>query len=114
MPRGNPVVEQLRWECDQLRKQLEERRKPPPDDPSIGCGDGSCLIRSPQGMHTNGGCRCDERRLRMALQWWKRRAAFLEETIGEQREQMSGLLSELSVLQGEYGELKWRMEGLEK
>ncbi|MCO8609680.1 hypothetical protein KGP95_13295 [Burkholderia multivorans] len=23
-----------------------------------GCGDGGCLIRKPQGMHTNGGCRC--------------------------------------------------------
>lgn len=23
-----------------------------------GCTDGGCLIRRPQGMHTNGGCRC--------------------------------------------------------
>lgn len=23
-----------------------------------GCSDGGCMIRAPQGMHTNGGCRC--------------------------------------------------------
>lgn len=23
-----------------------------------GCTDGGCMIRTPQGMHTNGGCRC--------------------------------------------------------
>lgn len=23
-----------------------------------GCGDGSCLIKKPSGMATNGGCRC--------------------------------------------------------
>lgn len=26
---------------------------------SIGtCGDGGCLVKTPVGMHTNGGCRC--------------------------------------------------------
>ena len=24
------------------------------------CGDGGCLVLKPQGMHTNGGCRCFE------------------------------------------------------
>lgn len=23
-----------------------------------GCSDGYCVIKKPQGMHTNGGCRC--------------------------------------------------------
>lgn len=23
-----------------------------------GCGDGNCLVMKPEGMHTNGGCRC--------------------------------------------------------
>lgn len=23
-----------------------------------GCSDGGCMIRTPTGMHTNGGCRC--------------------------------------------------------
>lgn len=31
-----------------------------------GCTDGYCIIRKPEGMHTNGGCRC-ERELRHAL-----------------------------------------------
>lgn len=24
----------------------------------LGCGDGSCVIGPPLGMHTNGGCNC--------------------------------------------------------
>ena len=24
----------------------------------MGCSDGNCKIKKPQGMHTNGGCRC--------------------------------------------------------
>lgn len=31
-----------------------------------GCTDGNCIIRKPEGMHTNGGCGC-ERELRHAL-----------------------------------------------
>lgn len=23
-----------------------------------GCMDGGCLVKRPQGMHTNGGCKC--------------------------------------------------------
>lgn len=30
-----------------------------------GCGDGNCVIIKPEGMHTNGGCRCFERRIEM-------------------------------------------------
>lgn len=26
----------------------------------LGCGDGSCYFKKPEGMHTNGGCRCLE------------------------------------------------------
>lgn len=33
-----------------------------------GCGDHSCVVAKPKGMGTNGGCRCDERRLRHAVQ----------------------------------------------
>lgn len=32
-----------------------------------GCGDNSCIVAKPKGMATNGGCRCDERRLRLAV-----------------------------------------------
>lgn len=27
-----------------------------------GCGDGGCVFGHPGGMHTNGGCRCLDRR----------------------------------------------------
>ncbi|MBJ9694144.1 hypothetical protein [Burkholderia cenocepacia] len=30
-----------------------------------GCSDGGCLIRKPQGMHTNGGCRCPRDGMKM-------------------------------------------------
>jgi hypothetical protein len=33
-----------------------------------GCGDNSCVVAKPRGMATNGGCRCDERKLRRAVQ----------------------------------------------
>lgn len=23
-----------------------------------GCGDGGCVVLKPEGLHTNGGCRC--------------------------------------------------------
>lgn len=28
------------------------------------CGDGGCIVKRPQGMHTNGGCRCSTDRRR--------------------------------------------------
>ncbi len=33
-----------------------------------GCGDNSCVVQAPKGMATNGGCRCNERQLRRAVQ----------------------------------------------
>ena len=30
-------------------------------DKYVGCGDNSCLFKKPEGMATNGGCRCVER-----------------------------------------------------
>lgn len=41
------------------------RGKTPPE--LVGCGDHSCVVAPPSGMGTNGGCRCDERALRMAV-----------------------------------------------
>lgn len=43
-----------------------------------GCGDNSCECRSPGGMATNGGCRCDDRRKRAALLAWRGYAMDLE------------------------------------
>lgn len=31
-----------------------------------GCGDGGCIVARPTGMHTNGGCHCEPRALRIA------------------------------------------------
>lgn len=39
-----------------------------------GCGDNSCVVQTPKGMATNGGCRCDERKLRSAVRILKARA----------------------------------------
>ena len=87
MPRVNPQVEQLQRENAILRRMLDERSKDPGDLPVRGCGDSSCIVQQTRsGMHTNGGCRCDERRLRQAMQYWRRRSEFLEETIRILRE----------------------------
>jgi len=81
MAKMHPKVEILELEVSVLRKTLDEIRRPPGDLPCIGCGDSSCVVRTPTGQHTNGGCRCSERELRRAVQWYKRRAQFLEETV---------------------------------
>lgn len=31
---------------------------------SGGCGDGNCVVLKPVGMHTNGGCRCSDDRMK--------------------------------------------------
>lgn len=41
------------------------RMRPVPD--LVGCGDHSCVVAKPNGMGTNGGCRCDGRELRRAV-----------------------------------------------
>ncbi len=49
-------VERLRGENAQIKSLVAEL------DQRIealgGCSDGSCIIKRPKGMHTNGGCRC--------------------------------------------------------
>jgi hypothetical protein len=81
MPRRNPEVERLETLVTSLQRQLDERRRDPGDLSVNGCGDNSCEVRKPRGMATNGGCRCEERELRWAMKYWKRVAAFREETI---------------------------------
>ncbi|RWG36828.1 hypothetical protein [Mesorhizobium sp.] len=31
---------------------------------SGSCGDGGCVVLKPVGMHTNGGCRCSDDRMK--------------------------------------------------
>lgn len=81
MPRTNHEVERLQTLVKVLQHQLDERRRDPGDLPVEGCGDNSCEVAKHGGMGTNGGCRCDERTVRRAMRYWKRRVEFLEETI---------------------------------
>lgn len=80
----NPRVEQLERENKMLRAQIERMRADPGDVPFFGCGDNSCItVDGPGGMGTNGGCRCDETKLRRAMMWWRRVAQFRQATIQE-------------------------------
>ena len=44
-----------------------------------GCSDGYCVIQRPKGMHTNGGCRCSDDRIRMRR--FAQRAAYFREQV---------------------------------
>lgn len=44
----------------------------------VGCGDHSCVVAPARGMGTNGGCMCDERKLRMAVQILRSEVAKLK------------------------------------
>jgi len=49
----------------------------------VGCGDHSCIVAPPNGMGTNGGCRCSERDLRRAVLVLKaQRQAYMAELAG--------------------------------
>lgn len=73
MSRRNPDVERLERENAMLRASLRRAHEQPGDIPFAGCGDSSCITTPGRGgQHTNGGCRCDERALRRAVQYWRR------------------------------------------
>lgn len=40
------------------REEVKSLMKQLGDLAATGCGNGSCQIKKPTGMHTNGGCRC--------------------------------------------------------
>lgn len=48
----------------------------------VGCGDHSCVVTRSKGMGTNGGCRCDERRLRRAVGQLRYELNRLQASIG--------------------------------
>lgn len=81
-----------------LQRQLDERRRDPGDLPVNGCGDNSCEVRTSRGMATNGGCSCDKRELRWAMKYWKRVAAFREETIREMVQREAEIQREIARL----------------
>ena len=84
MSRINTRVEQLELEVTMLRSQIARMQQAPGDIPFAAC-DNSCICARPTGMATNGGCRCDERKLRQAVSWWRRVADFRQVTIQELR-----------------------------
>ena len=86
MPKKSYQVESLERECASLRAQLKRMLQDPGDVPFVAC-DNSCACATPSGgMMTNGGCRCDERKLRMATRYWRRRAQHLQAVIQDMRD----------------------------
>lgn len=53
------IAEVRRLQADEERIQKAATLYDQLMDSVQGCTDGGCLIRKPQGMHTNGGCRCN-------------------------------------------------------
>ena len=70
MARRNPEGERLEREVAMLRRDIEVMRRDPADIPFTAC-DRSCVVAHAHGMATNGGCRCDERKLRCAVAYWR-------------------------------------------
>jgi hypothetical protein len=70
----------LERENQALRADLAQIRQEPPEIPFVAC-DNSCVVAKATGMATNGGCRCDERTLRRAIQFWRGRARYLQSCV---------------------------------
>lgn len=56
--RGKPTTSLARHDADLLAQPLKN---------ISGCSDHSCLIRKPEGMGTNGGCRCHTDRSKASI-----------------------------------------------
>lgn len=91
MARVNPQVEALERENKLLREYERKLRMDPSGFPLTGCGDNSCLVAKPNGMATNGGCRCPEREVRLALQFYKRYTHHLLITIDDIKTEIARL-----------------------
>lgn len=78
-------LERLKYINECLSKQIEDMRKDPGDFPFKAC-DNSCVVTRPKGMSTNGGCRCDEHKLKHVVQHLRNRIDFLKATIQELRD----------------------------
>ena len=78
-------VQRLEDTITYLRSDLERRRQPPGDFPVNGCAGSACEVVARTGMLADCACRCDERTLKQALQWYKRKVEFAEATIEDMR-----------------------------
>jgi hypothetical protein len=63
-----------------------------PGEPVDGCGDSSCVVKTPNGQRTNGGCRCEERALRRGVRYWRAKARFLQWKLDEFEKQKRDIL----------------------
>lgn len=80
MTRINPEIQRLARTVEMLQNQIKNMRLDPGDVPFTAC-DNSCVCVAPTGMATNGGCRCDERKLRRAVTYWRSVAQHRQATI---------------------------------
>lgn len=78
--RPSPREQFLEMENKIIKEDLARIRRNPDDCPLVAC-DNSCIVARPQGMATNGGCHCDERTLRRAVQWLWMKVRFLTESM---------------------------------
>lgn len=89
MARVNPEVERLQAQVDAYRRIIERMRQDPPDIPFTAC-DHSCVVATATGQAPNGGCRCDERKLRRAVQYWRDVAQHRQALIQDLRSGQAG------------------------
>ena len=78
--------DRLEAQVRMLQEQIASMRVAPGDSPLVSCCDHCCVVAARTGMGTNGGCQCDERKLRRAVMWWRRVAEYRQVTIQEMRE----------------------------
>lgn len=71
----------LQIERDGLRAFVADLERIESEGPDVGCGDSSCVVASPRGMATNGGCRCGPHKLRMVLRDLRKKVTELEAQI---------------------------------
>lgn len=105
MSRINPQVAALEIENAILRRQIDCMKEDPGDIPFDAC-DNSCVVTSKRnGMMTNGGCRCDETKLRRAVSWWRRRAEFLQITVQDLKDELAAANNKVAEALNLYYEL---------
>lgn len=96
MARSNPVIEGLQRTVRMLRDQIERMRRDQFDIPLLAC-DHSCVVATATGMAPNGGCRCDEQKLRRAVMYWRAVAQQRQAII---QSHVDGTLREVGRIEG--------------
>lgn len=95
----------LERENEYLRKRLDRLQNNPPEIPFCAC-DNSCIVAQPEGMATNGGCRCDGHKLHMAVRYWRQVAVHRLSIIEMLRPELSTLDGKLVIANNRIYELE--------